>query len=128
MISKKQVPGSVEEYIAGFPDNIRVILNQLRDTVRNAAPEAEEVISYQMPAYKQNGIVVYFAAFKSHISFFPTASGIEAFRKELSAFRCSKGTVQFPIDNQLPIDLITAIVRYRVRENLEKKAKSRVDK
>jgi uncharacterized protein YdhG (YjbR/CyaY superfamily) len=115
MISKKQVPGSVEEYIAGFPDNIRVILNQLRDTVRNAAPEAEEVISYQMPAYKQNGIVVYFAAFKSHISFFPTASGIEAFRKELSAFRCSKGTVQFPIDNQLPIDLITAIVRYRVR-------------
>jgi uncharacterized protein YdhG (YjbR/CyaY superfamily) len=125
MIQVKKVPENVEEYIAGFPENIRVLLVQLRDTIRNAAPEAEEVISYKMPAYKLDGILVYFAAFKNHIGFFPTASGIEAFKKELSAFKCSKGTVQFPLNDKLPVGLITEIVRYRVRVNLEKASKPR---
>ena len=98
-------------------------MKKLRQTIRKAAPEAEEVISYQMPAYKLQGMLVYFAAYKNHIGFYPTGSGIFAFKKELSIYECSKGTVRFPLDKPLPLGLIGKIVKFRVKENLEKKKK-----
>jgi uncharacterized protein YdhG (YjbR/CyaY superfamily) len=101
---------------------VQVILRDMRATIRAAAPDAEERISYQMPAFALNGILVYFAALKNHIGFYPTSSGIEAFRQELSAYEGSKGAVRFPIGEPLPKDLITRIVRYRVAENLKSAA------
>ena len=91
----------------------------MRQAIKDAAPEAEEVISYQMPAFKQNGILVWFAAFKSHIGFFPKAAAVEAFKKELSGYEVSKGTVRFPLDKPIPFDLVKKIVEFRVKENLE---------
>ena len=114
---------TIDEYIATFPENIQSILQELRQTIKDAAPQAEEVISYQMPAFKLNGILVYFAAFKNHISFFPTASAIEAFKEELSDYETSKGTVRFPLDKPIPLDLVRKMVCYRVSENLNKKKK-----
>lgn len=111
---------TVEEYLSAFPKNVRVILEQLRNTIRKAAPGAEEVISYNMPAFRQNGILVYYAAWKEHIGFYPTASGIAVFKKELAAYDSSKGAVQFPMDKPLPSELITKIVKFRLKENLEK--------
>lgn len=111
---------SIDDYIAQFPENIQEILEQLRKTVRNSAPESEETISYQMPAFRQKGILVYFAAFKNHIGFYPTPSGIEKFRKGLSGYEVSKGTVKFPIDKPIPLDLISKIVKFRVKENSTK--------
>jgi uncharacterized protein YdhG (YjbR/CyaY superfamily) len=111
---------TIDEYIATFPPNIQTILQQIRAAVHKAAPEAEETISYQMPVFKQNGVLVYFAAFKNHIGFFPTAQGIEAFKDKLAAYKTSKGTIQFPLDQPLPLDLIEAIVRYRVKTNTSK--------
>jgi len=108
---------STDEYIASFPDNIQSILKELRQVIREAAPEAEEVISYQMPAFKQNGILVWFAAFKNHIGFFPKGSTVEAFKEKLSPYQTSKGTVRFPINEPLPLDLIKEMVRFRVKEN-----------
>jgi uncharacterized protein YdhG (YjbR/CyaY superfamily) len=113
---------SIDEYIATFPEDVQVILRDMRATIRAAAPDAEERISYQMPAFALNGILVYFAAFKNHIGFYPTSSGIEAFRQELSAYEGSKGAVRFPIGEPLPKDLITRIVRYRIAENLKSAA------
>ena len=123
MESSKTTPKDIDEYIRMFPDDIQALLQSLRQTIREAAPDAEEAISYQMPAFKQNGVLVYFAAFKKHLGFYPTSSGIEAFKEELSAYEGSKGTVQFPVDRPLPLDLIREIVEFRVRENLEKKRK-----
>ncbi len=114
---------TIDEYIVTFPENVQNILQELRRTIKDAAPQAEEVISYQMPAFKLNGILVYFAAFKNHIGFFPTSSGIAAFKKELSEYETSKGTVRFPMDKPIPVDLVKKIVRYRVEENLNKKKK-----
>jgi uncharacterized protein YdhG (YjbR/CyaY superfamily) len=111
---------SIDEYIATFPLDIQTLLQQLRAVIHEAAPEAEETISYQMPAFRQNGVLVYFAAFKNHIGFFPTAAGIEAFKDKLSGYKTSKGTIQFPLDQPLPLDLIKEIVRARVKENKEK--------
>lgn len=111
---------TVDAYIATFPQNIQEILQQLRCAIREAAPDAQETISYQMPAFKQNGVLVYFAAFKNHIGFFPTAAGIEAFKDRLGAYKRSKGTIQFPLDKPLPLDLVKEIVRFRVKQNLEK--------
>lgn len=113
-------PPNVDLYIAGFPAETQEMLNQLRETIRKVAPEAEEVISYQMPAYKYHGMLAYFAGYKNHIGFYPTGSGIESFKPKLSAFKTSKGTIQFPIDQPLPLELITEIVQFRVAENLEK--------
>jgi uncharacterized protein YdhG (YjbR/CyaY superfamily) len=96
---------------------IHKILNNIRKTIRAAAPEAEEKISYQMPAFAQHGILVYFAAFQDHIGFFPTAEGVAAFRDELNDYKISKGTIQFPLNKAIPYDLITRIVRHRVQEN-----------
>jgi uncharacterized protein YdhG (YjbR/CyaY superfamily) len=111
---------TIDEYIESFPKDIQAILSDLRQAIRGAAPQAEEAISYQMPAFKQNGILVYFAAFKTHIGFFPTASGVEAFKEKLSDYETSKGTIRFPIDKPLPLELVKEIVRFRVKENLDK--------
>ena len=111
---------NIDEYIAGFPQETQAILEQLRATIRKAAPGAEEVISYSMPAFRLHGILVYFAAFKNHIGFFPTSSGILAFKEELSNYAGGKGTVRFPLDKPLPFNLISEIVKFRVRENLNK--------
>ena len=112
---------NVDEYITTFPKNIQTILQELRQVIRDAAPEAEEVISYQMPAFKLNGILVWFAAFKNHIGFFPKSSAIEAFKKELSGYEVSKGTIRFPLDKPIPLDLVKKIVKYRVKEDSGKK-------
>lgn len=111
---------SVDEYIKTFPPDIQEILEKIRPAIHQAAPEAVEVISYQMPAFKHNGILVYFAAHKNHIGFYPTASGIEAFKKELSGYKSSKSAVQFPLDKPIPFDLIEKIVKFRVKERLAK--------
>ena len=119
MESQKAGFASIDEYIATFPEEIQNILLELRTTIGAAAPGAEERISYQMPAFALKGILVYFAAWKDHIGFYPTSSGIHAFRKELSIYESSKGSVKFPIDKPLPLKLIGKIVRLRVGENLK---------
>ena len=108
---------NVEEYIATTPQPLRAKLRQLRVTVRKAAPKAEEFISYNMPAYKQEGMLLWFAAFKNHIGFYPKTEAMVAFKKELAAFKHAKGSVQFPNDQPLPLDLVRKIVRYRVKQN-----------
>ena len=119
-ISSKKIPSSVAEYIATFPKDIQKTLSLLRKTIKDAAPKAEEVISYQMPAYKQNGMLVFFAAYEKHIGFYPTASGIVKFKKEIEKYKWSKGAVQFPIDKNLPISLVSKIVKFKVKENQDK--------
>jgi uncharacterized protein YdhG (YjbR/CyaY superfamily) len=116
---------NIDEYIAGFPKDIQKILEELRATIRNAAPEAAETISYQMPTFTLKGNLVHFAAHQNHIGFYPTPSGIETFKKELSAYKGAKGSVQFPIDNPLPLSLISKIVKFRVKENLERAMQKR---
>jgi uncharacterized protein YdhG (YjbR/CyaY superfamily) len=119
MESRRSGFTSTDEYIATFPAGTQKILKQLRKTIKAAAPDAEEKISYQMPAFAQNGNLVYFAALKNHIGFYPTPSGIQAFRKELSIYESSKGAIRFPIDKPLPLALISRIVKFRVAENLK---------
>ena len=110
----------IDEYISMQPENVRRSLEKMRQAIRKAAPKAEEVISYQMPAFKYQGALVYFAAFKTHIGFYPMPSGIEAFKDELSVYKGAKGTVQFPHSSPIPLGLIGKIVKFRVKENLEK--------
>jgi uncharacterized protein YdhG (YjbR/CyaY superfamily) len=112
---------NVDEYIAPFPPAVRTTLNKLRQTIKAAAPQAEETISYMMPAYKQQGVLVYFGAYKTHIGFYPTGRGVVAFKKELSVYDGAKGTVRFPLDKPLPLGLISRIVKFRVKENEAKK-------
>jgi len=112
-------PKDIHEYITGYPEEIQKLLKQLRATIKKAAPKAEEIISYRMPAFKLNGILVWFAAHSKHIGFYPRVSGIEEFKKELSIFKSAKGSVQFPFDKPLPTGLITKIVKFRVNENLQ---------
>jgi uncharacterized protein YdhG (YjbR/CyaY superfamily) len=116
----KTSPANADAYIAAFPPATKKLLQQLRTAIKKAAPLAEEVISYQMPAYKYHGILVYFAGHKNHIGFYPTASGIENFKKEIAGFKNSKGAIQLPFDQPLPVSLITAMVKFRVQVNLEK--------
>lgn len=111
---------SVDEYLADFPAGTKSMLKELRKTIKQAAPQAEEIISYNMPAYKLQGVLVYYAGYNGHIGFYPTGSGISSFQKKLTAYKTSKGTVQFPLDQPLPLDLITQMVKFRVKENLEK--------
>lgn len=121
MKSSKAVPETVDEYIAGFPAGIQQLLEQVRATIKKAAPEAEETISYAMPAFRYQGKgLVYFSAFKEHIGFYPIPSGMKAFKKELSSYKTGKGSVQFPLDKPMPLKLITDIVKFRVKENLAK--------
>jgi uncharacterized protein YdhG (YjbR/CyaY superfamily) len=111
---------SIDEYIATFPEDIQKVLQEIRSTIKAAAPDAVEKISYQMPTFYQKGNVVHFAAFKNHIGFYPAPSGIETFADELASYQSGKGTLQFPIDKPLPLELITRIVQFRVAENLNK--------
>lgn len=113
-------PNDINEYIAAFPENVQKLLEQVRRIIKKAAPEATEAISYAMPTFKLNGILVHFAAFQNHIGFYALPSGNEAFQNELSAYKTGKGSIQFPLDEPLPEALITKIVKFRVQENLEK--------
>lgn len=113
---------TIDEYIAAFPEDVQALLQALRTTIHAAAPDAVERISYNMPAFAQEGNLVYFAALKNHIGLYPTSSGIAAFQQELSAYESSKGAVKFPKDQPMPLDLITKIVQFRVAENLNRAA------
>jgi uncharacterized protein YdhG (YjbR/CyaY superfamily) len=116
-------PSNIDEYIGAFPNDVQEILEKVRATIQKSAPDATEKISYSMPAFEQNGIVVYFAAFKNHIGLYALPSGHEAFKDELSKYKFGKGSVQFPLDKPMPFDLITKIVKFRVQQNLEKPKK-----
>jgi uncharacterized protein YdhG (YjbR/CyaY superfamily) len=111
---------TVDEYISTFPASTKKILKEMRKTIKQAAPDADELISYNMPAFKQEGILVYYAGYKGHIGFYPVSSAIAAFKKDLSDYELSKGTVRFPLDKPIPLDLIAKIVKFRVQENLKK--------
>ncbi len=111
---------TIDEYIAGFPKDVQEILEKLRVTIREAAPEAKETISYAIPTFTLNGNLVHFAAAKNHIGFYPAPSGIEAFKEELSVYEGAKGSVKFPLDKPLPLSLVSKIVKFRVKENVEK--------
>jgi uncharacterized protein YdhG (YjbR/CyaY superfamily) len=111
----------IDSYIASFPEETQKLLQQLRITISTAAPEATETINYGMPTFTLNGNLVHFAAFKNHIGFYPTPSGIEAFKKELSLYDGAKGSVQLPLSRPIPFDLITRIVKFRVKEKMEKR-------
>ena len=113
-------PKNIDEYIAAFPATTQALLEVLRATIKSAAPDAVEAISYQMPAFKLFGMLVYFAAYQHHIGFYPGASGVVAFAEDLKDYKTSKGTVQFPLNKALPIDLITKIVQFRATENTQK--------
>jgi uncharacterized protein YdhG (YjbR/CyaY superfamily) len=114
----RNIPKSVDAYIAGFPADVRKVLEKIRTTIRKAAPDADEKIAYGMPAFALKGPLVYYAAFAKHVSFFPTSSGVEKFAKELAAYGTSKGTVRFPLGTRVPYGLIARIVKFRVKENL----------
>lgn len=120
MKKTKTRPTTVDEYIDNFPEKIQASLHKLRATIKKAAPGAEELISYQMPAYKLNGPLVYFAAYENHVGFYATPTGHAEFEKELSVYKQGKGSVQFPLDKPLPFTLVSKIVKFRANENLRK--------
>jgi uncharacterized protein YdhG (YjbR/CyaY superfamily) len=122
MKTNTAVAKNIDEYIEQFPENVQTILQKLRVTITKAAPRAEEVISYQMPAFKYHGVLVYFAGYKSHIGFYPTSSPMKVFQKELAGYKTSKGAIQFPIEKAIPLTLVKNIVKFRIKENLEKEA------
>ena len=122
MKKSQAAPKTIDEYIAGFPPDVRRTLKQIRSTIRKAAPAAEEAIAYQMPTFRQHGNLVHFAAFKNHIGFYPAPRAIEEFKKELAAYEGSKGTVRFPLDQPIPLGLIGRMVKFRVKKNLEQAA------
>jgi uncharacterized protein YdhG (YjbR/CyaY superfamily) len=117
---------SIDEYIESFPKETQKILKEIRATIKAAAPQAEEKISYQMPTFFLNGNLIHFAAFKNHIGLYPTPSGTEAFKEEIAKYKAAKGSIQLPIDEPMPLKLISRIVKFRVAENLQKaKAKGK---
>jgi uncharacterized protein YdhG (YjbR/CyaY superfamily) len=120
MTKTKSTSNEIDKFIAGFSEDVQEILNKIRATIREAAPDAEETISYGIPTFTLNGNLVHFSALKNHIGFYPTPTGIEKFKKELSTYEGAKGSVQFPLDKPIPYGLITKIVKFRVRENLER--------
>ena len=122
MKSASTAPQSIDAYIATCPPEVQPILEKIRGIVRKEAPEAEEAISYQMPTFKLNGNLVHFAAFKQHIGFYPTPTGTEKFQKQLTPYKHAKGSIQFPLDQPIPYDLITQIVKFRIKENRAKAA------
>ena len=113
-------PTTIDEYIAGFPREVQEILEKIRTTIREAAPDAEEAIKYQIPTFTLQGDLVHFAAFQKHIGFYPTPTGIDKFKNELSVYEGAKGSVRFPLDKPIPFALISEIVQFRVKENLER--------
>jgi len=122
MENKRKGFNSIDEYIMTFPKDVREILQGLRKAIKKAAPDAEETISYGIPTFVLQGNLVHFAAYKKHIGFYPTPSGIREFKKELSRYRTARGTVQFPIDKPLPLDLVKRIVKFRAAENKKRQA------
>ena len=125
----RSTAGTIDEYIAGFPEDVQAILERIRETIRQAAPAAQETINYAIPTFTLQGNLVHFAAFDKHIGFYPTPTGIEHFKNELSAYQMAKGSVQFPLDVPIPYDLISEIVKFRVQENLLKaEAKAKKEK
>lgn len=116
---KERVYQTIDEYVLLFPPNVQEILNNIRNLIREEAPDATEKISYQMPTFALYGNLVHFAAYTNHIGLYPTPTGMEAFQKELSIYKRGKGSVQFPLDKPLPYDLIREIVKFRVRESIE---------
>ncbi len=122
MKPNRPAPRNIDEYIAGFPQDVQEILEKVRLTIRKAAPDAEETISYQMPTFTLKGNLVHFAAHTKHIGFYPTPTGIEKFKKELSVYEGAKGSVKFPLDEPIPFELISKIVKFRVKENLARAA------
>jgi uncharacterized protein YdhG (YjbR/CyaY superfamily) len=120
MDTKKSGFTSIDEYIQTFPEDIQKILREIRATIKAAAPDAEEKISYQMPTFFLNGNLIHFAAFKNHIGLYPTPSGTEAFKRELSIYQGAKGSVRLPLDEPMPLKLISKIVKFRVAENSKK--------
>ena len=123
MRTAETAPENIDRYIAGFPKDVQEILQSIRMAIRKAAPGAEETISYRMPAFKLKGPLVYFAAHKAHIGFYPLTTAISKFKKELSVYEGGKGSVRFPLDKPIPYTLISKIVKFRVKENLERAAK-----
>ena len=124
-MNMNSTPKTIDEYIAAFPQDVQEILKKIRSAIQSAAPQAEEKISYHMPTYFLKGNLVHFAAYKKHIGFYPTPSGIDEFKDELSVYSMSKGAVQFPLGKPIPYDLIGRIVRFRVGENLRKAEEKR---
>jgi len=117
----KQAPKDIDEYIASFPEDVQKILEKVRKTIRKAAPRADEAISYQIPTFNLNGhYLIYFAGYKKHIGLYPAPRGVEKFKKELSLYEGGKGTVRFPLDKAIPFRLINRIVKFRVKESLER--------
>ena len=122
MTPNQAAPQTIDAYIAGFPEEVQAILQQIRRAIHETAPEATEAISYGMPTFKLHGNLVHFAAFKNHIGFYPVPSGMAAFQEELAAYKQGKGSVQFPLDKPMPLDLIRRIVEFRVQESKGKAA------
>jgi uncharacterized protein YdhG (YjbR/CyaY superfamily) len=120
MEAGRVTPSNIDEYIAAFSPEVQAILEQIRRTVRDAAPEARENISYKMPAFTQNGILVYFAAFKKHIGLYPPVSGDASLEKAIAPYAGEKRNLKFPLDQPIPYDLIERIVKLRVKQNLAK--------
>ncbi len=120
---KKKPPGNIDDYVDRFPKKVQQLLEKMRLTIRKAAPKAEETISYGIPAFTLNGSLVWFAAFKNHIGFYPGSPAVIAFKKELSAYEGAKGSVQFPFDEPLPLALVSRIVKFRVKQNLSESKK-----
>jgi uncharacterized protein YdhG (YjbR/CyaY superfamily) len=125
MLKEKIAVATTDDYISQFPKEVALKLKSIRDTIKKAAPAAEECISYGMPAFRVKGPLVYFAGYKNHIGFYPTASGIKNFTKELEGFEVSKGTIRLSLDKPLPLDLIRKITKFRLEENLNKAALKR---
>lgn len=114
-------PATIDRYIAAFPKDVQKMMQQIRETIKKTAPEAEEKISYAMPAFTLKGQdLVYFAGYENHIGFYPAPAGVEAFKKDLSGYKTGKASIQFPLDKPMPMGLITKIVKYRIKQNLEK--------
>ena len=120
MKAKQTAPQNIDEYIAGWPKDVQKTLQKIRMTIRKAAPAAEEAISYQMPTFKLNGNLIHFAAYKNHIGLYPAPRAIEKFKEQLKRYEGGKGTIRLQLDEPIPYDLISKIVKFRVKENLEK--------
>ena len=116
---KRMAPADIDDYIDGFAPNVQKILQKIRKTIQKAAPGAEEAISYQIPTFKLNGNLIYFAGFQNHVSVYPAPRGAKEFKEELAVYEGGKGTVRFPLNEPIPYDLITRITKYRVQQNVE---------
>ena len=124
-MAKLKKPKGIDGYISQFPADVQAVLEQLRATIRHAAPEAKETISYMMPAFKQHGILVYFAAWKKHVGLYPPISGDKALEKAVAPYAGPKGNLQFPLDEPIPYDLIERIIKLRVKQDTAKAAATR---